>query len=280
MKAQNIIEARALKFDFRPFKKKYWYDDDPIKTLFANSICASIPYGERFVILCVMPFVKELKNRSLKKQVVNFIRQESNHATEHHRFFRHMIKPYYPELAINKGLFFKIMQIGAFLLGKKIRLAMVAAVEHLTAITGELFLKEPSLSKGINEELLLLWQWHFVEEIEHKAVAFDMLRETNCNYLTRMIGLFFVSLFMLAGFIKPFLHMVIKDKLYQKKSFYIQSFHFFWGQLGVFRKLLVPYLKYAIPYFHPNKNDNKVLLSEWNQYFINIEKRIEEKSNV
>lgn len=107
MKEISIIEARALKFDFRPFKNKYWYDNDPIKTLFANSICASIPHGERFVILCVMPFVKGLKNRTLKKQAIIFIKQESNHATEHHCFFRHMIKPYYPGLPSIKGYLYE-----------------------------------------------------------------------------------------------------------------------------------------------------------------------------
>src|SRR3546814_5858565 len=45
--------------------------------------------------------------------------------------------------------------------------------EHLTSILSHELLSNPRHLKDAPDEARRLWEWHALEEIEHKAVAFD-----------------------------------------------------------------------------------------------------------
>jgi predicted metal-dependent hydrolase len=136
--------------------------------------------------------------------------------------------------------------------GAKIRLAMVAAMEHFTAVTGELYIREPERLAGVDEQIYLLWQWHFIEEVEHKAVAFDILKNVSNSYTIRAVGFLLAAFFLMFGFTSTFAHMARYDKLHKKKAFYKEAYQFFWSKSGIFRRLFKPYLRYLLPSFHPN----------------------------
>ncbi len=53
------------------------------------------------------------------------------------------------------------------------QLAITVALEHFTAIMAHSLLTEKDPLPGAPAEVLRLWQWHAIEEVEHKAVAFD-----------------------------------------------------------------------------------------------------------
>jgi predicted metal-dependent hydrolase len=54
-----------------------------------------------------------------------------------------------------------------------VQLALTVALEHFTAIMAYSLLTEREPLPGAPEEIVRLWQWHAIEEIEHKAVAYD-----------------------------------------------------------------------------------------------------------
>ena len=54
-----------------------------------------------------------------------------------------------------------------------VQLALTVALEHFTAIMAHSLLTEREPLPGAPEEIVRLWQWHAIEEIEHKAVAYD-----------------------------------------------------------------------------------------------------------
>lgn len=247
------VKARHLKFGIGKHHRKYWFNDDPVKTLHANTLTASIPYGEQFFIACVLPHVKNIKDKKLRRDAIQFAKQELNHSKEHYRLYLKTVKPHYPKLKVKHNLYQKLFQGVALLVGSKTRLAMVAAMEHFTAVTGELYIREPELLGGIDERIYLLWQWHFIEEVEHKAVAFDILKSVSNNYFIRATGFLLAASFLMIGFSSAYWHMAIKDKLHLKASFYRKSYQFFWGKKGLIRRLCWPYLRYLSPTFHPNQ---------------------------
>ena len=77
----------------------------------------------------------------------------------------------------------------------KLNLAGTAAAEHFTAI-----LADGAFKRGILDALHPLMQqllaWHAAEEIEHKAVAFDVLREVDDSYALRMAGLAYATIML------------------------------------------------------------------------------------
>jgi len=54
-----------------------------------------------------------------------------------------------------------------------IDLAATMALEHFTAMMAHEFLARPEHFAGADAQVAALWRWHAIEEIEHKAVAYD-----------------------------------------------------------------------------------------------------------
>lgn len=265
------LALRNIKFDFRQNRKKYWYDNNPVKTLYANTITASIPYGEKFIFLSVRLLLKDLKDKSFRKKVWQFSQQEANHSREHLRLYRQLVKPFYPRLKLNKRGLYKVSQGIAWLVGRKIHFSTIAAIEHFTATTSEMYLLHPELFNGMEEQFHLLWLWHFVEEVEHRAISFDILTHIRSGYVHRIIGFFLGSIFIAASLIGPFVHMAIHDKLYRSWGFYKEVYYFFWRREGIIKKAIVPYLQFLLPHYHPNRY---IKLDMLNHYQEKINARI------
>ncbi len=274
------ITARNLKFKVPKVTSRYWFNGSAVETLHINTLNNSIPYGERFFVEAVLPYIKHLKDKTLKKNAIQFVRQEMNHSKEHFRLYLKAIKPFYPRLKIRNDFYQKIFLMVAFFVGRKIRLAMVAAMEHFTAVAGELYLGHPEYFNGVDEKITLLWQWHFIEEIEHKAVVFDIFQAVGGNYIQRIIGFLITGTFFNVCFANYYLHMVCYDKLYKSKQFYVDVYHFFWGKKGLIRKIIGPFLRYLLPGFHPNKLKNAIPLQDRMLQLLFIQQQIEKKGSL
>src|SRR3546814_3917381 len=53
------------------------------------------------------------------------------------------------------------------------QLAATCALEHFTATLANAILADPAHLAGADAEAQRMWRWHAIEEIEHKAVAYD-----------------------------------------------------------------------------------------------------------
>jgi len=233
---------------------KYWFDNCPVKTLHANTITSSIPYGERFFVACIAMHLKKIKVKSLKRQAIQFIREELRHSKAHYRLYLQVVKPHYPNLKIKKRFYQNFFAFIAILVGNKTRLAIVAGMEHFTAIAGEYYLAKPQRLQGMSDPIKDLWLWHFQEEIAHKSVALDIFNSTGINYVIRIFGYFLAGLFLVCGFIGTFCHMAINDKLIFSIKFHHSLFQFFFSKDGIVRALWFPFLSYLKPFFHPKSN--------------------------
>jgi predicted metal-dependent hydrolase len=65
------------------------------------------------------------------------------------------------------------------------RLAATSALEHFTALLAHFVLSDPRLLEGAHPVMAALWRWHAAEENEHKAVAYDVYRQTGGGYIER-----------------------------------------------------------------------------------------------
>lgn len=250
---KDVLTTRKFKLKLDKVATRYWLGGSAVKTLHANAFTTGIPFGERFFLSCILPYIRTIKCPLLRKNAVEFARQEINHSREHLKLYVKAVKPFYPKLKV-KGSFYQILSVGiALLVGKKIRLAMVTAVEHYTAVVADWYLSNPSLFDGSNEKIIALLRWHSIEELEHRAVAFDIFKACQGNYFQRVVGFFLAGFIMFIGFFNYFFHMVIYDKLYLSAAFYRESFRFFCAKKGILRQLAIPILSYLHPSFHPHK---------------------------
>jgi uncharacterized protein len=168
--ADLVIHPRNVTFAHVDTAKRWWYADDPVATAYYNSLSVTFPMGEAFFIKSVRHFRNTLP-AALKAQVDDFIRQEATHSREHACLNDQAKMAGYDVTAIETELADRLSKTKNN--PPIVNLAMTVALEHFTAIMAHASLKNDEHMPGVSAEGAALWKWHAIEEIEHKAVAFD-----------------------------------------------------------------------------------------------------------
>ena len=256
--AQAIV-PRKLDVDFSAVPR-HWLAGSPTATAISNGVNMLFPHGERFFVRSVKHFADRIDDPVLRQQIKGFFGQEGRHAHAHDEF--------------NDVLRAQGYQIDQFLDGykrlsdwleartpAKLRLAATAAAEHFTALMAEGAFTRGTLETAAPEMQQLL-AWHAAEEIEHKAVAFDVLQAIDPSYALRMLGLVYATVTLSGFWIWGAITVARQDGLTWRKA---------WAEIRrlkddnpiVRRVFLAGIRKYARRDFHPNDTDHSQLAPSW-----------------
>jgi len=176
---------------------RHWMAGNAVATAISNGINLLFPHGERFFVRSVHHYMDQLEDPQLRAQVKAFFQQEGHHARAHDELNAVMRAQGF---SIDRFLD-RYKAVMAWLEPRtpaKINLAATAAAEHYTAILAHGAFKSPMLDHAAPAMRELL-AWHAAEEIEHKAVAFDVLQTIEPSYAVRMVGLAYATV-MLSAF--------------------------------------------------------------------------------
>ncbi|MFT5356507.1 MAG: putative metal-dependent hydrolase [Polyangiales bacterium] len=165
-----------------------WLDNSVLASTISDAVNLLFPHGERFFVRSVKRFESQVKSPELRAQLRGFYGQEGSHAREHERYFDILRSQGHEFEGFLKD-FDKFIRAVEKASPDTWGLATTAAAEHFTAIMAEHAIVERTLD-GAHPAMRELLLWHAAEEIEHKAVAFDVLQEVDPRYSTRVIGLF------------------------------------------------------------------------------------------
>ncbi|NVB76894.1 MAG: metal-dependent hydrolase [Kofleriaceae bacterium] len=239
---------------------RHWLAGGAVATAISNGINMLFPHGERFFVRSVKHFLDQVENPELREQVRAFFKQEGHHASAHDDFNEILRKQGF-EI---DGFLDRYKRISTWLekhMPAKLNLAGTAAAEHFTAI-----LAEGAFQQGILDVLdpsvMQLFAWHAAEEIEHKAVAFDVLQEVAPSYALRIAGLAYATV-MLGLFWAwgttvllrqeklPWRQLVTELRRDQKEDPVVRR---------VFVRGIRQYLRRT---FHPRDNANEGLAAAW-----------------
>jgi uncharacterized protein len=248
---------------------KRWFADSAAATQVANGVNLLFPAGERFFVRSVRHYLDRLEDPQLVEQVRGFFGQEGRHAQAHERFFETLREQGYDIDAI-------LEPYEAFAYGKMekyttpaLRLAVTVALEHFTAILAEDALAGGDL-EGAHPVMRQLLEWHALEELEHKAVAFDVLRAVNPSYALRVAGMAFGALSLGVFWIKATSALLAQDGLMLRDcSRELRALRKAARDAGrptskpiVTRVFLRGILEYLRPSFHPNDKDHSRVFEE------------------
>jgi predicted metal-dependent hydrolase len=186
----NPIVPRDLDVDFAQVPR-HWMANNPTATAIANGVNLLFPHGERFFVRSVKHFLDRIDDPGLRAAIKGFFGQEGRHAHAHDELN-----------AILRAQGFEIdrfldsyKRISSWLEAHtppKLNLAVTAAAEHFTAILAEGAFSQTVLDRAAPEIRELL-AWHAAEEIEHKAVAYDVLQAIDPSYALRIAGLAYAT---------------------------------------------------------------------------------------
>lgn len=150
-----------------------WCNEDATTSAIIEAISLVTPALERFFIRTVADCLPIEQDRALESLCNQFIREEAEHTGAHRKFnaalLEHLKSPP-PGLA---GIE-KLLDIANRRLSLSSRVALVAALEHFTAVLSKSYLKRQANWHVSCSHARDLFAQHAREEINHRAVAFDL----------------------------------------------------------------------------------------------------------
>jgi predicted metal-dependent hydrolase len=143
-------------------------------------------------------------------------------------------------------------------------LANTAALEHLTALLARQIMTRPAAWTGEMEpRMARLFEWHALEEAEHKAVAYDVLQVVAPRRGLRVAA----QLLSTGGlFVEVWLRTAIllrRDRLLLQPRLWLGGLRWLFGRGGLLRGYGRDYLRWYRRDFHPGQIDDAALIEAW-----------------
>ncbi len=256
---------RDLKFKLPADKINDWHGDSVHVAHFLNSLSMLFPVGERFFMDSVRNYRDQITDPELKKAVTAFIGQEAMHGREHQEY-NEALFAVAPSAAQMERFVAGLLKAVQKYTPKSAQLSATIALEHYTAIMADGLLKDPRILENADPQFRNIWNWHALEETEHKAVAFDVYKTVMSSrnplrYMERTMGLVIATLILWPVVGVTYVRILREQGRLGDGKGWRQLFRFTFGEIGFFRKLMLPWLDYFKPGFHPWDHDNRHFLT-------------------
>ncbi len=262
-----IVPRKGPDFGLDGDIPKYWFDNDAFKSRFFDAMSVLFPEGEKFFICCVRDYREQITDPQLKAQVKDFIYQEGQHGMVHTQFNDRLKDQ---GVAVEKILDEQNRVMFGFFRKRFPRvytLAQTAAAEHMTALMAHGFFSAGLLDKA-DPRIRAMYAWHAVEEIEHKAVAYDVFKKiAKGGYFVRTAAMLQVGLTFPLHVFMIMRHMFEVDGVQNRGRVWLRGLWWLYGPGGLFPRLLPHFLSYFRPGFHPWKHGSMDTYDRWTEAY-------------
>ncbi|MCA1846368.1 MAG: metal-dependent hydrolase, partial [Actinobacteria bacterium] len=200
----------------------------------------------------------------LREAVEGFIGQESMHGREHRAFNEHLATLGYPTRPIDTYISGLTWARERFL-SETMNLAIVAALEHYTATLAETVLTDPEARAALGHRASrYLLIWHALEELEHKAVAFDVYRSLEGTERMRVNAMWLVHLnFVLETAFWTLVSLARDPTARRHPGRLVQNLWALRRSPFTSARALRRLLSYHRRGFHPDECDDSELIAAW-----------------
>ena len=262
----TAVPTRRMAFEYPEADElpRHFVGGDPVMSHVVAMLSAMFPDGEDFFVRSVRAHRERVTDPELLEQVRGFIGQEAMHGRAHRDFNQRLADLGYPTKGVERFVD-RSLRTRERLLPDRANLALTAALEHYTATLAETLLgSEEARAQFDVPEIRNLLLWHALEESEHKAVAFDVYRDTGGSERLRRFTMGMTNVaFVLITIVMTTISLA-KDPTVRRNPK---------GLLASFRRLRTsPFLTkdvvrriraYNRPGFHPDDIDATELVDQW-----------------
>jgi predicted metal-dependent hydrolase len=262
----TLPEIRNLRFATTADVPRHWHGGRRSVTTFFDNLSVFFPHGERFFVASVRAHEATITDPTLRAAMRLFCGQEGVHSREHVRYNEMLTRAGYPVPAM-EGRVKRVLGRVSRRLNPRQQLAVTCALEHFTALLGQLVLTDPRILEGADPTMAALWRWHSAEENEHKAVAFDVFKAAGGTYQERVVIMLHATVIFWAKVLEQQARMMHVDGTAWSAREWADLVRFLFvepgGMLGVARH----YFDYFHPSFHPDDMDTAGLTEAWKRAY-------------
>lgn len=256
------LVVRNYKFDVGRNVPRKWHPRGQAVTTFFNNLSIFFPPGERFFMASVNAHRRHILDDALLEEVRAFCGQEGIHSREHDRYNEMLEAQGYPAAALEEKVRVLLARVQKRL-PKRMRLAATCALEHFTALMGQIVLEDPRILEGADPTMAELWRWHSAEENEHKSTPYDVYRAANGNYPERVAIMVGATIVFWTKVVEHQIRLMHADGILFSRAEWQSLLRWLFVEPGWVWTLSRDYLAYFRPGFHPSDIDTSALLEAW-----------------
>ena len=225
-----------------------------------NGASLVMPYLEPFLIATVRDAMTDIYDEAVLDEARGFIAQEGQHFRTHRRYNDLLKRNGYPSLgrveADMKRSFEKLRDRSL-----TFRLAYTCGFETMTVgVTDWLVGERTRLFGGADTRVASFVLWHFVEESEHKNVAFDVYQSARGHYWQRVLGVFTGSLHVFWWSRKGAVEMLKVDGRWRN----LRSRWRLWQRTAAFFAAVIPVVaRSVLPSHDPRHHADPRWVRDW-----------------
>lgn len=268
--AHEIVPRKDLDFHLQEDDiPRFWYGGDPFKSRFFDAMSLLFPEGEKFFIQCVRDYRDRIDDPQLQAEVKDFTFQEAQHTRVHVEFNRR-VERQGVEVAAVEAMQKKILTWYRKRFPRKFTLAQTAAAEHMTALMAHFVLENSDMMAEADPRIRAIYFWHAIEEIEHKAVAFDVMQKVaRTGYFTRVAAMLNLSLAFPFHVLMIMRHMLKVDGFSRGERLRIWAKGLLWlyGPRGIYARMMPHYISYYRPGYHPWDKGETRAFQRWREEY-------------
>lgn len=247
---EESITARRFTASLPGDIPRHWLSGNEVVSSLLNAYTILVPANEAFYIRTLNACLPRMQDETLRTRCQAFIRQEAQHGVAHKRYWENLDAQGYRyrtfERAVDRGIFRVMDRVAPLWL----RVSLVSCVEHINAYLGYEFLTQ-SILEDADPRMRDLMEWHFAEEVEHRAVAFDLLQAISPRYSVRVLGAVMTTtlFYLLLGGMATWL--LAQDRVLWRRATWRQVAHHFGRGHHMARRTAGHLINYLRPRFHP-----------------------------
>src|SRR5438093_2570970 len=262
------ITPRRPGFDFEGLEHEVpraWHPAGIGPTAFLEALSAMAPVVEGFFIDDTRRLLPRIAEERPRAEGEAFRRQEAAHASMHAAFNRLLVRRGVPVAPVADSVLRWLAVVDWT--SSDLRSAVAMAGEHFLGEIGNAILSRPELLDGVDPRIARLFRWHGFEEVEHKAVLFDVFHAARGHglytYAVRIAGLWIAVVLLALALPSVSYRILASAGAAHDLRAWRGLLRFVFGRGGMLRGRWRAVAAYHRPDLHPWRYlDNRRLLSE------------------
>jgi len=258
------MTRRRMPFAFTSSHDGHWNKAKPEFSHVVNSASFAMPYLEPYLIKTMRQARAKITDQRLLEALDVYVHQEAQHYQQHKKYNDQVAARYECVEGIEKVLADDYKKLGK---EKSLRfnVAYAEGFEALALVIGHMLINDRVFFFGGSDSTVAsLVLWHFVEEIEHKNVAYEVFEHLDGSYRWRMLGLFYATGHIFKRAAQGYRQLLKADGLWNNFASRMQLAKLL---LRIFGNMLPGFLRICMPGYHPANVKDPAWAGDWAQVF-------------